>query len=384
MKEINELTRQLLDEGFTPEDTPPGTHPYQDYYGGWTYTGEAIRRIVWETPCGLLVHGRHFTNGHMSYRGVDWMPENNNPVVPCPKFPSEPCPLRNPLLNIQQSSLNSDDVVYQCDCHATDRPYTFEGSVDEVHKQVWDEADRLWEQFKESHKGRVCRHQSRYGRTTKTWSTGYCPMECAYWVPGCRYCSVLAKELERRKGNVFYDLRRTWTEKGFGLFPDRQKVSVVKGCKLLDKTVSLTICEAIVKYGKQTVENRIRLKFHHDLFFDKSLEITVENLRFARVDTRDIVQDLQDVANGIEVTHAADSLKAAKEQKKARRDAAKADRIKKMERMILAKGWDNLDTTWKMRAQRNLGRDRIVELMEAHRATTAMPRVAQETQISLF
>ena len=32
MKELNELTRRLLDEGYTPEDTPPGTHPYKDYY----------------------------------------------------------------------------------------------------------------------------------------------------------------------------------------------------------------------------------------------------------------------------------------------------------------------------------------------------------------
>ena len=72
------------------------------------------------------------------------------------------------------------------------------------------------------------------------------------------------------------------------------------------------------------MERRIRLNYHHDLFFDKTLEIEVLNLRAARVDTRDIVQDLQDVANGIEVTHAADNLKAARAQKCARREAAKS------------------------------------------------------------
>lgn len=45
---------RLLAAGWTPEDTPPGTRPYKDYDGGWTYTGEAIRSMVWETPYGLI------------------------------------------------------------------------------------------------------------------------------------------------------------------------------------------------------------------------------------------------------------------------------------------------------------------------------------------
>ena len=96
MKEVNELTRRLLAEGWKPEDTPPGTEPYKDYYGGWTYTSEAIRSTVWETPCGLLVAGSHFLNGYLSFNGVDWRVENGNPVVCCPVFPSTPCPLRDP------------------------------------------------------------------------------------------------------------------------------------------------------------------------------------------------------------------------------------------------------------------------------------------------
>ena len=191
MKEVNELTRRLLAEGWKPEDIPPGTHPYQDYYGGWTYTGEAIRSMVWETPCGLLADGRHFTNGYMSYQGVDWRPENGNPVLCCPVFPSAPCPLRDPLLRTQGYTSHSDDAVYQCACHQTDRPYTYKGSVDEAHDRVWKEAGERWELFKAQHKGRVCRQQSRYGRTTKTWRSFYDPMDCANF--GCSsYCDVLA------------------------------------------------------------------------------------------------------------------------------------------------------------------------------------------------
>lgn len=381
MKEVNELTRWLLAEGWQPEDTPPGTRPYQDYDGGWTYTGEAIRSMVWETPCGLLADGRHFLNDYMSYQGIDWRPENGNPVLCCPVFPSAPCPLRDPLLHTQGLSCHSGDVAYQCACHQTGRPYTYEGSVDETHDHVWREADKLWEVFKAQHKGRVCRQQSHYGRTTKTWRAYYDPMDCANF-GCCSYCDVLAKELDTRKGNVFYDLRKSWTVKGEGLFPDQRKTMVEKGHKLLDRTASLTLCEAIVKYGRHRIEERVRSEFHHDLFFNKSLEIEVINLRAARVDKRDILQDLQDVTNGIEVIHAADSLKAAKAQKQARREAAKARRIRKAEAMILAHGWDALEDTWKRRAEKLLDEDRIDELLRQRQISKEAPPA--ETQICLY
>ena len=381
MKEVNELTRRLLAEGWKPEDTPPGTLEYKDYYGGWTYTGEAIRNMVWETPCGLLADGRHFMNGYMSYQGVDWRPENGNPVLCCPVFPSVPCPLRDPLLRTQGYTLHSDDVVYQCACHQTDRPYTYEGSVDEVHDRVWKEAAELWEVFKAQHIGRVCRQQSHYGRTTKTWKSFYDPVDCAN-LDCCSYCDVLVKELDTHKGNVFYDVRKSWIFKGEGFLPDQQKVMVEKGCKLLGSTVSLTLCEAIVKYGRHRVEERVRSRFHRELFFDKSLKIEVINLRAARVDKRDILQDLQDVANGIEVVHAADTLKAAKEQKRARREAAKARRIRKAEAMVLAHGWDALEDMWKRRAEKLLGGDRIDELLWQRQAPKEAPLA--ETQICLY
>ena len=381
MKEVNELTRRLLAEGWKPEDTPPGTHPYKDYYGGWTYTGESIRSMVWETPCGLLADGRHFLNGYMSYQGVDWRPENGNPVICCPVFPSAPCPLRDPLLCNERYDLHSNDVVYQCACHQVDRPYTYEGSIDEAHDRLWKEAGERWEVFKAQHKGRVCRQQSRYGRTTKTWRAFYDPIDCAN-LGCCSYCDVLAKELDIRKGNVFYDLRRSLTVKGEGLFPDQRKTIVEKGRKLLGSTASLTICEAIVKYGRHRVEERVRSEFHRDLFFDKSLEIEVINLRAARVDKRDILQDLQDVANGIEVIHAADSLKAAKAQKRARREAAKARHIRKAEAMVLAHGWDGLEDIWKRRAEKLLGGDRIDELLQQRQAPKTAP--PKETQLCLF
>lgn len=381
--ELNKLTRRLLAEGYTPEDTPPGMREYKVYEGGWTYEYRTLRDMVFETPCGLLAGGEHFSNGYMSYQGIDWRPENDNPVLPCPRFPSEPCPLRHPLLESERLHVHSDDVVYQCDCHQTDRPYTFEGSVDEIHRQVQQEAERRWELFEAAHKGRVCRWQSHYGRTSKTWRTEYSPMTCAGLHSGCGHCAVLDKDLSPKKGNVFYDLRRTWIKKGVGLFPDEQMTSVEKGCKLLDKTISLTICEAIVKYGQREVEQRIRSEFHHDLFFIPSLRIEVLNLRAARMDTRDILQDLRDISDGIEVTHASDNLKATKEQKRARREEARKRRVRKAEKMVLDNGWTELDALWQRRAEKLLSEDRIQELLRQREDLKAQTP-PEEMQIRLF
>lgn len=383
MKEVNELTRRLLAEGYTPEDTPPGTCEYKSYYGGWTYTSQALNGMVFETPCGLLVQGSHFTNGYLSWQGVDWRPENDNPVVPCPRFMSEPCPLRHPLLERECYNLHSDDVIYQCACHQTDRPYTFEGSLDEAHKQVWLESDELWKVSEAAHNGRVCRHQSRYGRTSKTWSAYYSPWQCAMDRFGCTHCSVLDKDLVPQKGNVFYDVRKTWIEKGDGLFPDEERVSIEKGCKLLEKTVSMTICEAIVQYGRQDVEERAMNRYWRARYFDPTLKIEILNMRAARMETRDILQDLQDVANGIQVTHSADILKAAKAQKKARRENAKRRRIRKVEQMLLASGWYGLDDIWRRRADKLLDDERIEELHRQWKKSKE-EKQSEEMQLSIF
>lgn len=103
-------------------------------------------------------------------------------------------------------------------------------------------------------------------------------------------------------------------------------------------------------------------RYDRKKIFAPTLEVKLLNLRAARMDTRDILQDLQDVAEGIQVTHAADNLKAAKAQKRARREAAKKRRIGKAERMILTHGWDDLDGVWRRRAEKLLDSERIEEL----------------------
>ena len=89
------------------------------------------------------------------------------------------------------------------------------------------------------------------------------------------------------------------------------------------------------------------------------MQIEAVNFRAVGKDARDLLQDLQDVAQGIAVSHAADELKAAKEQKKARRQAAEAAKARQLQRLILQKGWDALDVRQKRQAEKLLGADGI-------------------------
>lgn len=378
MGQLNCLTLQLLYEGWTKEQTPPGCRAWNPYYGGWEYSGKDVSGMTFETPCGLLVSGKHFV-GHMSYMGMEWTVENDNPTITCPRFRREPCPLNHALLR-EHPYFGGTECLTPCACHRTERPYTYAGSVDEAHAQVWAEADRLFEEFDRAHGGRACRRQSRYNRTTKRWSMRYDPLECAR-IGGCyRWCKVLRLELSPKKGNVFFDVQRTWTVPEVGLLPPETKCTVQKGVKMLEKTASLTLCETIVKCGTRNFIQSYLSNRHMDLYMNPSLKIELMNFRAARMDVRDLAQDLADVAAGIEVTHQRDSDEAIKAQKRRRREADITKKLAKLEARVLKEG-DTMPSYALERAEHFLGRERVQELL-AQRKTTETPQ--ENVQISLF
>jgi len=377
MAEPNELTKRLLAEGWKPEETPPGTKEYFWFYGGWTYAAEALRTMTFETPCGLLVKGSRFGNGDMAWRGITWQPENDNPVVCCPRFDLDFCPMQHPML-WSKSYESRSGITRQCDCHQTERPYTYEGSLDEAHDRVWTEAEEYWKTFAARHKGRVCKQHCCYDRTAREWHAQYNPIECADFGRACRYCAILGKELDARRGNVFYDVKETRIIKGDWLFPDKEVTTIHKGYKVLDRTVSLTLCEAIVRYAKHHIVDMFLLNHHHELYFDKSLRYELINFRAQRQNTRDIMQDLADTAAGIEVVHQADAEKLRKEQKRARKEARLAQRVRSLEKLVLTGDLDSLTYSQRRGLEKHLSEERIAELME-QRSINAV-----QVQTSLF
>lgn len=361
MDKLNKLTQRLFSEGYTKENYPDDVRPFDPFYGGFTYRRETLYRLVFETPCGLLVEGSHFVYGTMSFMGVDWMPENDNPVVTCPCFTNTPCKLNHFLLGERRGEIR------HCACHLTDRPYSYELSLEKAHAKVWEEADTLFEAFRLQKQGRACKHRSRYNRMEKQWRMFYDPIDCAR--EGlCSYCDVLQTELSPKKGNVFYDVKISRTQKGFGLYPDETVVSIIKGKKLLDSSASLTLCEAIVQCCGTHIQEREENRSFRERFFAPTYTVEVQNIRAERRETRDLLQDLRDAAEGIEIVHAGDMMKAAAQRKRERRQAAQKKKIARLERLILEKGLDGLEKVDWRRSQKLLPAERIAELTQQRQA----------------
>lgn len=354
--EQNKLTVRLLAEGYTIDQTPPGCRPWNKFYGGWTYNGDMLRQLVFETPCGLLTLGIDCID--VGYNGIDWCAENDNPVVLCPRFKRD-CILRDKRCPIYNGGR---EALTYCSCSPSTRTYKREYSVNTAHDEVWAVAEEAFASFAASKGGRVCKKHCTYSRTERQWHAGYDPETCAHSGYNCQYCPVLDKALTTRRGNVFYDVKKIWTIPAHGLIPAEQKMSIQKGVKLLNRTASLDICEAIVKHGQHNIIRRYMLNHSWDCFRDPTLQIELINFRAARVDTRDLMQDLRDVAAGITVHHAADDLKAEKEQKKQRRESAKEAHAARYEKLILKNGFANLNERDQRQVLKLLNEDRINEL----------------------
>lgn len=108
------------------------------------------------------------------------------------------------------------------------------------------------------------------------------------------------------------------------------------------------------------------------------MKIELINFRAEKKVGRDLLQDLNDVANGIAVVHEADQVKQSAEAKRQRRKATADRKIAVAEKKILQNGLDALTGYQRERMERLLGVDRCYELDEKHRNSQ------EPVQISLF
>lgn len=386
--ELNDLTRRLYAQGYT-RDKHPDTVCWSDWKN-FGYKWETKLGFTWETPCGLLIRGesdvgRSLAISECSYQRVWYCPENDNPLHRCPYR-------RADCKHIPQGL-----KLIMCPCHQTDKPYDYGHSVEKIEAEQTREAHK---QYMELTGGSYCACVVGSNGCQGGW------YQVKYDVEACirqrctnPVCAVRRKPRDLKKVNIFYDVRRTWiTRRGF---LEEKKVEVTKGLKVFDHAVVQTDAEiwlkikeheasplnnyAVIEHPKKTMDDRCQEFFSrmHRQYGDYDyfeFQYEVENIRIARSEQRDLLQDLRDVSEGIEVVHAADSLKAAKAQKRAGREAAKARRVRKVEAMILAQGWDSLDSIWKRRAEKLLDDDRIDEL---DRQRKARPK-QEETQLCMF
>lgn len=381
MAELNELTKRLFQEGYDEEHYPDYVKPFNKFYGGFEYTLEAQRKLVFKTPCGLLVKGSHWNSGYMSFMGVDWCLENGNPTLNCP-YKNSSCKKRHELL--QGIATNGRCMIVHCDCALTDEAYNYEHSIDKVQDMLTDKQRLLHEAFKKQH--RHCPFQDYWNDENERWEFCYDPFICAD--NHCEYCTALRQDMHPNvKGNVFYDLKVTREGGGKGLLKRDFDVEIIKGKRLFEKNISLSVAEIIAKSFQHEIQRKEEMRHHSDLFFNKYhgvyFKLEVLNIRAEKRVSRDLERDLKDIADGIAVTHESDLLASQKEQKHQRRIEAEQKKVKRLLNTIFEKGLDNLNPTEKRRCEKFI-RIGLLDWEEIETTDKNGKEQKQMKQISLF
>ncbi len=393
-KEYNELTKRLLAEGYTVDNYPEnvevgscgfgGRDRLNNFYGGFVYKRKYIWDQVFETPCGLQCKGSTAMTG-MGYMGIEWEFENDMATVHCP-YRKKDCQLKHEFLR-GTGNLHHD---LTCNVHRVHKEYQYEGSIEDLREQ---RDKRIAEErvaFIQQKKGRACAHHMKYDYDRERWVMHYDPEVCA--LNRCRgYCPILGRNLDKKRGNVFYDVRiegRDYSKDGT-LFEGERFMKLIKGERFFDRPASMGICRIFARQCQESLRQGVqgKAKYSEMLFmarvhnFDWRMEVF--NIRAEERETRDLMQDLEDIQNGIQIVHASDQEKAAKERKKEKKDERRQKKIEKMEQKIIELGFGNLEEIDKRRAEKLLDDDRLEELEGIRRKKQKEER-EQPVQMSLF
>lgn len=348
---LNKLTEQLYSEGYTREN-----HPDYVYWGDFEnfgYKWEILVKMVWLTGCGLLVDGRTVATSDVSYGGVWYCPENGNPVCRCP-YEKRDCP----------HQVGALARYSMCVCQRTEQEYDYESSAEKIER---DTDIQKQKQYQEITGGQYCINVvGTNGYKPGYYEVRFDPENCIRY--GCQnpVCVITKKARNLSKCNIFYDIVREWKTR-IGIIEDT-KTTVEKGVKVFPKPVARTDAELwlarkkasynpfldkrSVLDPKLTSEDRSMEYFskHHrqwpgyDYF---EFNYSVQNIRIAKSEQRDLLQDLQDVENGIEVFHASDAEKEKTQKKrdaKQKRQEGKDRKRVKAQRKAFEEHWE--DPLW--------------------------------------
>ena len=398
MEKYNNLTRRLLDEGYTAENYPKDKvhianggysgngNPLDNIYGGFEYNRVYCDAFTYKTGCGMHVIGKNVLSS-MGFMGEEWCHENDNPVIRCP-YDKPNCPMNDERLHGMFGG--GSCIQCWCVCHKTEAPYDYEHSFEKAEKKRQEEMNRKYQEYSDAHNGRICSRHMIYNERTREWHMIYEPYSCAkmcYSQDG--YCPVLGRELSKKRGNVYYDLKTSGTvkqqEAQCSMFDGEQWTHIEKGMRVFDKPCSMDICEAFVKVQSDEILHNYEVNHSTEYIFDKSFKAEILNIRAESKPSRDLIQDLQDIKDGITIVHASDSEKRMKEQKKERRKLAQQKKIAKLEKVLIDVGYENLEpySMNRVHADKWLDSERLEEL-EQLRQQKIKEEQEKPVQLSLF
>jgi len=326
MREYNELTKRLLAQGYHaryfPEDMVHIAYggyrgdgdDLNNIYGGFEYNRAYSDRLVYQTGCGKYVFGRNVISD-MGYMGVDWCHENDNPVIRCP-YDKPECPDNDPRLY----GTHGGGLCIQCfcACHPATTPYDYENSFEKAEDERQAEKNQKYQEYADAHGGRVCWNHMYYDERTRKWQQRYDPGDCAR-LKCSGMCPILGRELDRKKGNVYYDTKITYRRYDLDgtLFEGQKDTVVTRGIRKFKYPVSMDICRNYVKLCREKLIRDVQINdYHYELFMaeyhGREFGLEIYNIRAEQRESRDLAQDLQDIRDGIKVCHASDDEKRRK------------------------------------------------------------------------
>ena len=225
-----------------------------------------------------------------------------------------------------------------------------------------------------------------YDERVRQWNLRYEPKRCAHeCFAEDGYCPVLGRQLDRKRGNVYYDLKKSRIRRDGTLFDGEKTVYVEKGIRYFKKPVSMDICRAFIKMQGDEIRRDYEINHSWERMRDETIEVEIVNIRAESRPGRDLMQDLQDIKEGITVVHASDMERRQKEEKKQRRQQTQETKKKRLEKKILETGYYNLEecSLDRVHADRWLGEERIAELEEM-RQQAGREKQNEPAQMSLF
>ena len=319
----NNLTWELFKQGYT-KDNHPDYVMWDETHFEFEYTREFIYNSVWEAPCSVIRKGEA-TGGYLCYGGIYWRIENNNYNFPCP-YRKKECEFFHTLLK-------DVSMVGKCAWHLSDKQYDYNNSAEKIEDER-EELIRKNLDKKFGTNGMISCACCHVNQDTCEPYFKYNPFDCMHYTKnGCRneICWCTGKKRDLTLANIYYDVKTTEEFRhGFIVEPD---VKVIKGKKLFDTKKAMTDLEMYLKMYPDAVYEKEKSRHHSKLFFaeyhGKKFELKVLNICIEKRESRDLLQDLEDIKEGIEVIHESDRIKKNKESKKERRQKYQEDKLKR-------------------------------------------------------
>lgn len=275
---------------------------------------------VWKTKCGLYVNPeehRPLFDGSCSYMGVEYCVENDNVLIHCPYNHDEYIGMKD--CDYREKGFDDciNGLMYgMCCVSKTDEPYDYELSIEKVNDDNDAKYLRNLKNFKtENPLYEGCACIKRYGNDVKI---DYQLNRCLVWHNGCPkpVCAVTGKERNLTLVNIYCDIKLT-ADKGT-LF---EHEVIRKGIKLTKNPIV-----------KECADRKLKEYEKREAWEWRNYGILEVPFRFyiKKGSAKDLMQDLQDAAEGFEVIHDSDLKKKAKAEKSERRKWRKEKRIQKL------------------------------------------------------